>query len=69
MAGGAVEVLPVVSPICPLPLLTTHPPPEWVLRSAPVWVLRSGSLLLFFSRGDGSNQYSIGTSDCCSLIM
>jgi hypothetical protein len=26
MAGGAAEMLPVVSPICPLPLLRTHPP-------------------------------------------
>ena len=27
MAGGAAEVLLVVSPICPLPLLSIHPPP------------------------------------------
>ena len=27
MAGGAVEVLPVVSPICPVPLYSIHLPP------------------------------------------
>ena len=27
MAGSAVEVLPVISPFCPLPLQSIHPPP------------------------------------------
>ena len=48
-AGSAVEVLPF-SLSCPLPLLKTHPP-------------FIASLLLFYSREDGSKKYSIRTAE------
>jgi len=50
------EMLPVVSPICPLPLQSIHPPPLL-------------AVCCFLLCWDGSNQYSIWTAGCKPVLI